>query len=120
MYVADGRDKAGGLVSPVGEQGPADGASAAGSCTVSHPILGPITMFFIWLLLLTAALFSGALPVLHGGAHDILVPVLLRVRRHCWPRYGEGAGSTPGVRALMRMLHDYEAEAMMAKAKGDA
>ena len=39
---------------------------------------------------------------------------------HCWPRYGEGARlHAKRQERFMRMLRDYEAEAMMAKAKGE-
>jgi hypothetical protein len=39
---------------------------------------------------------------------------------HCWPRYGEGARiHAKRQERFMRMLHDYEAEAMNAQAKGE-
>jgi hypothetical protein len=39
---------------------------------------------------------------------------------HCWPRYGEGARlHAERQERFMRMLKDYEAEAMIARAGGD-
>lgn len=88
---------------------------------LAHPILGPITMFFIWLLLLTAALVFLALFLCYMVVHMILwFLCCFGCGGHCWPRYGEGARiHARRQERFMRMLHDYEAEAMMAKAKGE-
>ena len=88
---------------------------------LGHPILGPITMFFIWLLLLSAALVFLALFLCYMVVHMVFwFLCCFGCGGHCWPRYGEGARiHAKRQERFMRMLHDYEAEAMNAQAKGE-
>ena len=60
---------------------------------LAHPILGPVTMFFIWLLLLVAALVFLALFLCYMVVHMIFwFLCCFGCGGHCWPRYG-GPGS---------------------------
>ena len=88
---------------------------------LAHPVLGPVIQFFMVVFLLLAAVFFLALFVVYFIIHMIFWFVCcFGCCGHCWPRYGEGARlHAKRQERFMRMLRDYEAEAMMAKAKGE-
>mmetsp|Transcript_38644 Transcript_38644/g.95860 ORF Transcript_38644/g.95860 Transcript_38644/m.95860 type:complete len:273 (-) Transcript_38644:328-1146(-) len=88
---------------------------------LSSPVLGPILMFLIVLLMLSLAVLLFALFIAYFVVHMIFwFLCCFGCCGHCWPRYGEGARlHAKKQERFMRMLQDYEAEAMMAKSKGE-